>query len=485
MFDVLIIGGGIVGCAIGRCLSQYAVKLGLLEKNVEVCQGTTKANSAIVHGGFDCVPGTLKAKLNVRGNAMMAQLSQELGFAYHEVGSLVLAFDAEDIAELNILMERGLNNGVADLQLIDPPAIHALEPRVSREVKKALYCPHSGVLDPFNFTYGMLENAMENGLELFTETEVTGLEKVSEGICVHTTQGDFTTRTLINAAGLGAEAIAAMAKEHDFRLTPTKGVYRLLDKTNGEEIHTVLFQTPTKRGKGVLVAPTYDGSTLVGPTATIADNADDTSVDAASLAMVDLLGRKSVPDLKLQQTIRVFTGVRAKPDTGDFMIYPSRTVPGLVHVGGIESPGLVSSPAIAEYVLDLLLHHGFAYAKKTHFQPKRHPFVRLRDVSLEEKKAMIQKNPRYGNIVCRCETISEGEIVDAIHRLGGARTVDGVKRRVRAGMGRCQGGFCLPRVLAILARECHVDPSTIRKEYRGSELITKHLKEQESPHATL
>lgn len=476
MFDVLIIGGGIVGCSIGRQLSRYAIRVGLLEKNIEVGQETTKANSAIVHGGFDCVPGTKKAAMNVRGNQMMAKLSEELGFTYHQVGSLVLAFDEEEIAQLQILLERGQKNGVSPLSLLDPPEILALEPRVSPNVKKALYCPNSGVVDPFNFTYGMIENAIENGLSLFTETEVIGMERHDDHLLVKTNVGDKKARFVVNAAGLGSARIAAMTGDTEIRLRPTKGVYRLLDKTDGERIHTVLFQTPTRKGKGVLVAPTYDGSTLVGPTASVVDDEHDTTVNEEDLRAVDALACKSVPNLALGQTIRVFTGVRAKPESGDFHLYASKHMPGVIHAAGIESPGLVSAPAIAEEVDRLLHANGFAAPQKTDFQPRRKAFVRMAELTAAEKAEQIAQNPLYGNIICRCETVSEGEIVDAIHRPGGACTLDGVKRRVRAGMGRCQGGFCAPRVMAILARERNVDPVTLKKESSESPLLVGHLK---------
>lgn len=481
MFDVLIIGGGIVGCSIARQLSRYAIRVGLLEKNTEVGQETTKANSAIVHGGFDCVPGTKKAAMNVRGNHLIAKLSEELGFTYHQVGSLVLAFDDEDITQLNVLLERGRANGVAPLSLLEPSEIFALEPRVSKNVKKALYCPTSGVMDPFNFTYGMIENAIENGLSLFTETKVTGLKRRDDHLVLHTERGDMETRFVVNAAGLGSARIAAMTGDTEIRLRPTKGVYRLLDKTNNECIHTVLFQTPTAKGKGVLVAPTYDGSTLVGPTADVVRDEHNTSVNDEDLRHVDALARKSVPDLALGQTIRVFTGVRAKPESGDFHLYASKHMPGVIHAAGIESPGLVSAPAIAEEVDRLLHENGLSAAEKPNFQPRRKAFVRMAHLNAEEKAEQIAKNPLYGNIICRCETVSEGEIVEAIHRPGGARTLDGIKRRVRAGMGRCQGGFCAPRVIAILARELGVDPVTLQKESRGSRLLVGHLKDK---HAT-
>lgn len=474
MHNITIIGAGIVGCSIARELSKYNIDVLLLEKNIEVCQETTKANSAIAHGGYDCIPGSLKAKMNVRGIAMMEKLSQDLGFTYNKIGSLVLAFCDEEERVLEELLERGKKNGVDGLRILDREEILAIEDKVSSLVTQALYCPNSGVIDPFNFCYGMVENAIDNGVTLLTETSVLDFFRQSDHILVHTNQGDFQTKYLINAAGLYSDKIAHIAGDDDFTIIPTKGVYRLLDKTKSDYIHTVLFQSPTEAGKGILVTPTYDGNTMIGPTAERINTVEDTRTESESIEKVDALGKKSVPSLNLKKTIRVFTGVRAKPDTGDFMIYPSKKMKGLIHVGGIESTGLVSAPAIAEYVVELLKEEGFELEKKFDFNPIRKPFKRISQMNLEEKEKAIQEDPLYGNIICRCETVSEAEIIDAIHR--GARTVDGVKRRVRAGMGRCQGGFCGPRVIEILARELKLDPLEVKKELSGSQIVERYVK---------
>lgn len=477
MYDVVIIGAGIVGASIARELSKYKAKVLILDKNVEVCQETTKANSAIAHGGFDCIPGSLKAKMNVRGNHLMDQLSKELGFDYNKIGSLVLAFDDKEIKTLEELYDRGIKNGVKKLEIIDKERVIKIEPKVSDQVVKALYCPESGVIDPFNFCYGMIENALENGVDLRTETEVLSFEALEDKILVKTNQDTFETKYLVNAAGLYSDKFAKMAGDNDFDIIPTKGVYRLLDKTKADFIHTVLFQTPSEKGKGVLVTATYDGNTMMGPTSERINFVEDTTTESESLSVVDSLGRKSVPDLNLAKTIRVFTGVRAKPSTGDFMIYSSNHVKGLVHAAGIESPGLVSAPAIAEYVADLLKAQGLSLEKNEKFNPIRKAFKRISILSKEDKIKAIAEDPNYGKVICRCETVSEAEIIDAIRRPAGARTIDGVKRRVRAGMGRCQGGFCSPRVLEILARELKIDPTEVKKELSGSEIINRHLKE--------
>lgn len=477
MYDVIIVGGGIVGCSIARTLSKYDNKVAVLEKNLEVCQETTKANSAIVHGGYDCEPGTLKALLNVKGNAMMPKLSEELGFTFNKIGSLVLAFDDGEIKELEELYRRGIENKVPNLEIIDKDRILEIEPKVSPEVKKALYCPQAGVLDPFNYCYSMIENAIDNGVELFTETTVTGIEKKNDKILVTTDKGVYETKYVVNAAGLFSDKIANMVGDDDFYIIPTKGVYRLFDKTKADYIHTVLFQTPTDKGKGVLVTATYDGNTMIGPTSEKVETVEDTTTEAESLKYLDQLAMKSVPNFQIKKTIRVFTGVRAKPNTGDFMIYPSKHMEGVVHAGGIESPGLVSAPAIAEYVEALLIEQGMSTEKKADYNPIRKPIRRINEMTTSEKIEAIEENPSYGKIICRCETVSEGEIIEAIRRPAGARTVDGVKRRVRAGMGRCQGGFCGPRVLEILARELNIDPIDVKKEMSGSEIVERHLKD--------
>lgn len=477
IYDVLVIGGGAIGASIARNLTKYSIKIGLLEKNIEVGQETTKANSAIVHAGYDCESGTLKAKLNVRGNALYPKLNEELNFQFNKCGSLVLAFDDEEVKTLKKLYERGIENGVANVELLTYSEAVKIEEKISKDVKAALYAKDAGVVNPFEYTYAMVENAIENGLELFTESEVISLKKRDGFIEVTTTNGVFKGKFVINAAGLNADKVSNMAGDDDYYIIPTKGVYRLLDKKKESTINTVLFQTPTDLGKGVLVTPTYDGNTMIGPNSEKAECKEDTTTDEKSLQFIDSHGLKSIPTLNLQDTVRVFAGLRAKPNTGDFMIYPSPNMEGFVHVGGIESPGLASAPAIAEYVEEILVSIGFSAAENENFKSYRKPISKMAMLTTSEKMKKIEGNPAYGKIICRCETISEGEIVDAIKRPAGAVTLDGVKRRVRAGMGRCQGGFCAPRVLEILARELNTDETNIKKEAAGSEIVDRHLKE--------
>lgn len=477
MYDVIIIGGGVVGCALAQRLSRYEGKVAVLEKNVEVCTETTKANSAIVHGGFDAKPGTLKARFNVRGNQMIPALAKELDFVYREIGSLVVAFDDEDREALDMLMERGAENGVENLELIDGERAREIEPRLSDEVVAALWCPKSGVVSPFGMCYAFIENALDNGVELFTEREVVGLEKADEGVRVKTNQGDLMARFVVNCAGLHSDEVARMAGDEDFSIIPTMGVYRILRKQAEQEISTVVFQTPTAKGKGILVTATYEGNTMVGPTASAITSELETDTLEDSLDLVDRLSKKSVPDLDLSTSIRVFTGVRAKPDTHEFMIYPSKKMEGVIQVGGIESPGLTSSPAIAEYVDGLLHEAGFDGPEKADYIGRREGIDRVAHLPEEERAKKIQEDSNYGEIICLCEQVSLGEILEAIHRPAGAKTVDGIKRRCRAGMGPCQGRRCGQKVPGILAKELGLAEEDLAQERHGDALVRSFFRD--------
>lgn len=475
MYDVLIIGGGVVGCSIARRLSRYKIKSILLEKNIDICTETTKANSAIIHAGYDAKPGSLKAEMNVKGNEMFPDLSQELDFTFKRIGSFVMAFNDEDREVLEELYTRGVKNGVRELEIIDGDEARRLEPFISKEVVAALHARTAGIVDPFNYTYAMMENAMANGVELSRKTEVTGLRRDEESIIVATNRGEYRARYVINAAGVFSDRLAKMAGDEDFKIIPTKGVYRLLSKNKYLELNKVLFQTPSEKGKGVLVTPTYEGNTMVGPTAERIDG-NLTPTEEESLATIDDLGRKSVPAIDIKKTIRVFTGIRAKPDTGEFMIYPSKHMEGLVHVAGIESPGLTSSPAIAEYVDGLLHSIGFEPEENKTYDGRRKRIPRFANLDDSEKEKLIRENPLYENRICRCENVTEAEIVEAIRRPAGAVNLDGVKRRVRAGMGFCQGNYCGPRVKKILARELGIEEEEVEEELKGREIIDRYFK---------
>lgn len=472
MKDIIIIGGGAIGTSIARELSKYKLDILLLEKNTEVCQETTKANSAIIHGGYDAEPGSLKAKLNVEGTAMFEELSKDLEFTYKNIGSLVLAFDEEDKLMLEELYNRGVENDVPGMEIIDGSSAREIEPLVSEDVIAALHCKSAGIVDPFNYSYAMMENAIDNGAQLQTEEEVIDLEEDKDGIRVKTNKGEYQARFVINASGLNSDRLANMAGDFDFKLIPTKGIYRLLRKDPKFNLGKVLFQTPTKKGKGVLVTSTYEGNTMVGPTSEMIKEIKEAIPQDESLQTLDRLSKKSIPTLDLGKTIRIFQGIRAKPDTGDFMIYPSKNMKGVVHVGGIESPGLSSAPAIALYVKEILEDIGLKLEVKEDFNPYRKRIPRVAQLPKEEKEALVEKDPKYGERICRCETVSEAEVVEAIKR--GAVTRDGVKRRVRAGMGFCQGNYCAPKVRALLARELGIDEEDIKKEMHGDELVQKY-----------
>ncbi len=478
MYDVIIIGGGVTGTAIARELSQYQLKIVLLEKNADICDETSKANSAIIHGGYDAKPGTLKARFNARGNELIRQLAPQLQFHFKQTGSLVVAFSDEEMEEVHKLYERGMQNGIPELAIWDSKKTLEAEPNLSPETRGALYCGTAGVVCPFSMTFAFMENAVTNGVELVTQAHVTAIEKSGEAFTVTTPKGTFSAHYVINAAGVYADAVAALAGEDDYRILPRKGEYRLMDNTCKDLVRHVIFQAPTKMGKGILVAPTYDGNIIVGPTAENIEDPEDTATSLAGINKIDTFAKKSVPSLDFKKTIRTFTGVRARPTTGDFMIYASKKTKGFIHAGGIESPGLSSAPAIAEYVADLLVQEGVALEKKADYIAERETIPEFSHLSHEEQAALIKENPLYGQIICRCETVTEAEIVAAIHRPAGARSVDGVKRRVRPGAGRCQGGFCMPRVLEILSRELHTPVQTILKSNTDTEIVTGMLKDE-------
>ena len=463
MTDVTVIGAGVIGCAVARELTKYRLNVCVVEKETDVCEGTSKANSGIVHAGFDCKPGTLKAKLNVRGNAMIAELSNKLDFAFKNNGAMVLCFEEDRLTDLKKLREKGEKNGVAGLEILSGDEARAREPRLSKEVKYALYAPTSGIVCPFEMTLAFAENAYANGVEFRLSTEVTAIEKISEGWKVTTDKGEILGRYIFNCAGVYADKIAEMANAGDFRIIPRKGEYMLMDKDAGETVSHTIFQLPTKMGKGVLVTPTVHGNLLVGPTAEDIDDKENTSTTAGGLAEIRAKSALSVEGLPFGKVITGFTGLRAVGDTHDFII--NEGAEGFFNAAGIESPGLTSAPAIAEMLREML-------SKKTDLTPKtdhidtREGVVHFAELSREEQNALIAKEPTYGNIVCRCETITEGEIRDAINRPLGAVTLDGVKRRTRAGMGRCQAGFCSPKTILLLAEKLGCGIGGVRKTGR-------------------
>ncbi|MBE5835396.1 MAG: NAD(P)/FAD-dependent oxidoreductase [Butyrivibrio sp.] len=468
--DVVIIGGGVVGSCIARELSRYELDVLLLEKEEDVCSGTSKANSAIAHAGFDAVPGTLKAKFNVEGNRMMAALSKELDFEFKMNGSVVLCFDENDRPALQALYDRGIANGVEGLEIVSGDKIRELEPNVSDEVVAALVAPTGGIVCPFGMTIAMAENAADNGVEFRFNTQVQKIEKIDGGYKLVTNQGEITTKYVVNAAGVYSDELHNMVSEKKLHITPRKGDYLLMDREVGNYVSHTIFQLPGKYGKGILVTPTVHGNLLAGPTAVDVEDKECTATTAQELADVSMKANKSVKNVPFRQTITSFSGLRAHEDGDDFIIGECEDAEGFFDAAGIESPGLTSAPAIGVFLAKKVAEKAGASEKKD-FNGKRVGIPRVAQLSFEERAELIKKNPAYGTIICRCEGISEGEILDAIHRTLGAKSMDGVKRRTRAGMGRCQAGFCTPRTVEILARELGIPVTEVCKNRPGSELI--------------
>lgn len=470
MFDVIIIGAGVSGAASARELSRYNVNACVLEKEHDVCCGTTKANSAIVHAGFDAANGSLMAKLNVRGNEMMEQLSKDLDFSFKRNGSLVICRSEEDMPNLQALHERGVKNGVKDLRIISREELVEMEPNITDDAVAALYAPTGGIVCPFNLNIALAENASVNGVEFKFNTEVVDIKKVDGHFEIQTNNGTYEAKYIVNAAGVYADKFHNMVSKNKIHITPRRGDYCLLDKTAGAHVTKTIFALPGKYGKGILVTPTVHGNLLIGPTANDVEDKEGINTTAEGLNEVISKAGASVKNIPMRQVITSFAGLRAHEDGHEFIIEEVKDCPGFIDCAGIESPGLSSAPAIGEMVANILKEK-MGLEEKENFIATRKGIVDPKELSLEERKQLIKENPAYGNIICRCEMVTEGEIVDAIKRPLGATSLDGVKRRTRAGMGRCQSGFCAPRTMEILARELGVDMSEITKSGKGSEII--------------
>jgi glycerol-3-phosphate dehydrogenase len=471
-FDICIIGAGAVGCAIAQQLSKYELDVCVIDKEEDVCSGTTKANSAIVHAGFDAVPGTLKAKMNVRGAELIRQLSKTLDFQYKQNGSLVLCFDENDMPKLNELYERGIKNGVSELSIISGDEARKLEPALSDKVVAALLAKSAGIVCPFGMTFAFAENAAANGVQFRFLTEVSDIKADGNGYVISTNKGDIKAKYVVNAAGVYSDRLHNAVSDDKIKIIPRRGEYVLLDKDTGDLVSHTVFQLPTKYGKGVLVTPTVHGNLLVGPSADDIDDREDTQTTAAGTSSVKERALMSVPDIPYNKTITGFSGVRAHLDSGDFII--GETKDGFFDAAGVESPGLTAAPAIGEYLAGMIVKKCGA-KKKDNYISTRKNIPHVAELAPDERTKLIKQNPKYGNIICRCENISEGEIVDAIHRVPGAVSLDGIKRRVRQGMGRCQAGFCTPAAIAILARELKIDEKDVAKNRPGSEQIKESL----------
>ena len=466
LYDVLIIGGGVIGSAIARELARYEGNFCLIEKNEDVCTGTSKANSAIVHAGFDAKNGTLMAEMNVKGNEMMGEVAKELDIPFKRNGAFVLCFDNKDLNSLQDLYQRGINNGVKDLQILTREEALELEPNLGDSVVAALYAPTSGIICPFALTIAFAENAADNGVEFKLNTPCEKIEKTEFGFRVYSKNEVIETKAIVNAAGVYADEIHNMVCDNKLKITPRKGEYILCDKKVGTLCERTLFQLPTKLGKGILVSPTVHGNLILGPTALDIEDKEGIDTTKEGLDSVIEKASLSVKNVPVRSAITSFSGLRAHIDH-DFILCES--TPSFFDATGIESPGLSSAPAIGIYMAEMVAKK-FSFNKKADFNPVRHGVIHASELSIEERAALIEKDPAYGRIICRCEMISEGEILSSIHRTLGATTLDGVKRRTRAGMGRCQAGFCSPKVMEILSRELNIPLDEIKKNGENSNL---------------
>lgn len=469
-YDVAIIGAGVIGALTARELSKYNLKTVLLEASNDVAMGASKANSGIVHGGFDAKPGTLKAKLNVKGCAMMSEVCKDLAVPYKKNGSLVVAFSEEEMETVKELYERGIANGVPDMKILSKDELKAMEPNLSDDVYGALDAESAGIVCPYELTIAATENAVSNGVEFVRNFKAESIDFSDGTFSVRSSDAEINAKYIVDAAGAHSDEIARMIGDESVKLVMRRGEYFILDKAVGNMVSHTIFQCPTKMGKGILVSPTVDGNLLIGPTAEDVDCKDDTCTTSAGLNTIKTYAVKSCPAVSARNAITSFTGLRAHPVNDDFILGPSEINKQFIHASGIESPGLTSAPAIAEYLTDIIVNAIGNVSVNDKFNGTRCDVFRFRHATDEEKEAAIAKNPAYGRIVCRCETITEGEIIDAIKAPAGARDVDGVKRRTRAGMGRCQGGFCGSKVVEILARELDCDVNEITK-FGGSSNI--------------
>jgi glycerol-3-phosphate dehydrogenase len=476
MYDIIIIGAGICGTSVARELSKYDLKVALLDKSNDVSNGSTKANSAIVHAGYDPEPGTLMAKYNTLGNPMFDKLCHDLCVPFKRIGSLVLAFNDEDKKTIQELYDRGIQNNIPDMKIITPSEIKKIEPQVSDNVVEALYAPTAGIVGPWELAIALTENAMDNGVELLLNQEVTNIKPEKDIFHITTTTDHFQAKVVVNAAGVFADKINNMVSQNKIEIRPKRGEYFVLDKNAGKTVHHVLFPTPNEKGKGILVTPTVHGNVLVGPNSVYIDEKEDKATTSDGLAEVRTAGHKTMENISYRDTINIFSGIRAEPENGDFIIGEAADVKNFINIAGIKSPGLSAAPAIAIDVVEIIKNCLQDVKKNKNFNPLRKKQIHFAELSNEEKQKLIAKNPQYAHVICRCENITEGEIVDSIHRNAGACTIDGVKRRTRPGTGRCQGGFCMPHVMKILARELNLPMEKVMKDEQNSPTITGETK---------
>lgn len=478
IYDVAIVGAGVIGGMLARELSKYRLSVCILEKENDVAVAASHANSGIIHGGYDPVPGTLKAKLNSEGVELLFQAVRELHVPCKRNGSMVCAFCTEEDPIIDELYEQGQQNGIPGLKILSGDEARVLEPNLSAAVTKVLHVTNAGIVCPYDLTIAAIGNAMDNGVILHRNFRVCAICKENDTFTVTSAAGEqVQSKYLVNCAGGYSDAVARMAGDDFFTIIPRAGEYMLMDKLEGSRVSHTLFQCPTSEGKGILVSPTADGNLLVGPTAKVVATPESNDTTAAGLAEVERLAAKSVPSINFRQVITSFTGIRASTGSGEFILEASAHVPGLVHAGAIDSPGLTCCVSIAKYLTGILQTQGLALEEKEHWNPHRENPHAFREMSDDEKNAYIQQHPEYGKIVCRCETVSEGEILHAIRANPQAWDLDGVKRRTRSGMGRCQGGFCGPYVMELISRELSIPMEQVTKFGGNSRMVIGRIGE--------
>ena len=477
MYDVVVIGAGVVGCAIARRLSAYKVRVAVLEAGADVAMGASRANSAIVHAGYDCEPGTNMARVNVAGNAMFDEWCRELSVPLKRIGSLVLAFDEGDLATVRRLYDNGVQNGVPGLEILNREQALTKQPGLADNVVGALWAPTGAITCPYEMTIACAENAHDNGVEFYFDFRAEKITTLRDAVEVENGKNAiFRSRYVVNAAGVHADEVSRMMGDDSFTIKGRKGEYVLLDRAASGFVQRVVFQAPGPLGKGVLVSPTVDGNAFVGPTAVDDSGKEDTSVSQSGIDALKAAGARSMPGVPFGRPITSFAGIRAVPGTGDFILGRSRANPRLIQAAGICSPGLSSAPAIAQETVEALRQAGLQLIPRGDYDPIRKP---VREMTAQEREDAIAQDPRYGRIICRCETVTEAEIVRAIERTLGTPTLDGVKRRTRAGMGRCQGGFCAPRVMELIAKHGGIPMEKITKNGGKSRLIVGRTRQEE------
>ncbi len=475
MYDVVVIGAGCVGAMTLRELSKYNLKVLIVEKENDVSMGATKANSAIVHAGFDAEEGTLKAKLNVRGAELFKTVTKELGVKYINNGSMVIAFTDEDKAHLDILYERGIKNGVKNLKILTGDEARRIEPNLSKNVTYVLHALDGSITCPYELTIAAIGNAMDNGAELKLNFEVCDIKEKDGYYEIYGKDEMIKSKTVINAAGVYSDKIASFIGDTSFTITPRRGEYILLDKVNGDIVKNTIFRTPSNMGKGILVSPTVDSNLITGPTSYNIEDKENNATTEEGFFEIIKQACENVDKVNYRNTITSFCGVRAVGNTGDFIITSPKR--GFINAAGIESPGLSASPAIAEYIVEMLKEAGCELTKNENFNPIRKPMHYFKEASIEEKNEIIKKDKSFGRVICRCETVTEGEILEAIRTNPKPTDLDGVKRRTRAQMGRCQGGFCSPYIINLLSKELNIPVCEITKSGKSSYITVSKTKE--------